>query len=239
MSRMSLWIGLGLNAPGGGRSGLRLPFATGLLTLLLPDASHKDLTGDGLVIRVRATVGSDSQDQADPTRQFSWDDVSVLGGRAALFRVSGTPYLLTASGLALSHPFVLYLVAAPPTQAPASLLVDGHASGSRCFLAHLSGTQYQMGGASGTITGTHTIPATGTLFTLIFDGASSELRANGVSLGTGTTTTAAIDRVVWGARFSFTVPSGAPLGALGLQTGHPTGPQIADNEAAFMDWFQL
>lgn len=239
MGRMGLAIGLGLTAQAGGRPSLTLPFSTGLSTLLIPDASHKDLDGDSLVIRVRATSGSDTQDQTDPTRRFGWTASSALGGRAALTRVSGTPYLLTAAGAALSHPFVVYVVIAPPVLAPASLIIDGNASGSRAFLANISASQYQMGGASGTITGTHTVPSTGSLFTCIFDGASSELRANAASLGTGMISTAAIDHLVWGARFSFTAPSGAPLGLLAIQTGHPTAPQIAANEGAIMDWFNL
>jgi hypothetical protein len=218
--------------------GLALPFTTGLSTLLIPDGRHTVLDGSG-VIRVRATVGSDSQEQSDPTHQFGWAATSALGGRAVLTRPVSTPYLLTAAGAALAHPFVIYAVIGPPTSAPASLIFDGNASGSRAFLANISASQYQMGGASGSITGTHTVPSSGSLFTCIYDGASSELRANGVSLGTGTTSTAAIDHAVWGARFSFSNPSGALMALFAIQTGHPTGPQIEANEAAIMEWFSL
>lgn len=233
--------GGGLWLPTHQKRGLVLPFTADIITLLIPDSAHVDLDESGLVTKSRATIGSDSQTQSDPARRYQWTASSAMNGRPALTRVAATsPYLLTASGLALAQPFVIYSVCCPPVAAGVVLMVDGNTSSARAYQASLTGNSWQAGGSSGTINGTHTMGSGGTLFTSVYNGASSSFSINNGAAATGTIATATpIDYFVWGARFAFGNNWEGSLGLLCIQSGAPSGAQLSANNAAIMQWFGI
>lgn len=234
--------GGGLWIPTRQRRTLILPNTTNIITLLVPDQLHTSVDESNKVQRVTATLGADSQVQSDAAKRFQWDSSSAMGGRAAMEKLSATtPYLLTAAGLALSQPFVVYAVCCPPIDTSgATLIVDGTSGTARAYIGRIGADTWQIGGSSGTINGTHTMAAVGALFTGVYDGSSSEFLINNVSKGTGTiTTAAALDYFTWGSRFSFTNPWGGLHGLLCVQSGHPSGANISANNVAIMNWFGL
>lgn len=219
---------------------LVLPYSAGLLLNLIPDAAHTDLDASAQALRVRGSgPATATQDQADATKRFLWSATSTIGGKAALSKGSGTSHLLTPSGMALSQPFVVYVVVAPPLAAPTFLIFDGSSFSARAVLAYIGTNTWQLLGASGTITSVFVLPNGGALFTCVFDGASSDMRINGASVGTGTTSTAALDLFTIGARFSISNPQGGLIAYFAVQSGHPTAAQLNANDTAIKSFFSI
>lgn len=222
------------------RRGLVLPYTTGLILHLVPDGGHTDLDGSSRVIRVRGSgPETATQDQTDDTRKFGWSASSAIGGRPALSEVGLTPNLVTPSGASLAAPFVVYAVIAPPLGTPTTIVFDGSSSGNRAVLAYIGSDTFQMVGASGTITKVFVLPSKGALFACVFDGASSEMRINGASAATGTTSTGTLNLFTIGARFSLGNTYGGLISYFAVQTGHPSAAQFALNEGSIMRWFGL
>lgn len=235
-------VGVGLSDSWRRHGPLILPYKTGVIYHFEPLHSLVDLDGDGLIRQIFDASGNGrhSTSQSDATKRPLWK-ASGIGGRPSWVKGSNSaPYIRSAT-LNLSYPLVAYLVLTSSVDPANGLILDGNASGSRAGLWYVTGqsTTPQAFGATGTISGTKTLLGTPTLFTVVFNGASSELRANGASLATGTLTTAAIDSMLYGVRFSLTVPSPVEYGLGILQSGALSAGQLSANESAIASRWNL
>lgn len=222
---------------------LRLPYSAGVVYTFEFVEAFTDINNDGLILQAFDTSGNGNHSsiQSDALKARLWR-ANGINGRPTMAKGSNSaPFLKSKTELNLSFPLVAYLVLTAPSDPANGIILDGNAIGSRAGFWYPTGasTTAQAFGASGTANGTKTLLNTPTQFTIIYDGANSVVRANGVQIATGNLTTAVISHFYHGVRFSETVPTVVEMGFVGIATGHPTDPQLTLNEEALWDRFGI
>lgn len=194
MAGRSVWYdGAWVDVSGG--SGLAIP-TSGLHMRLRADEITGLSNGDPVATWPDISGNGRDATQATSGKRPTWQSAGVNGRPAVRFTLASSQYMATASWTELAQPNTVVVVA---SISASSYICDGIADGYRHAIFAISGMSIFAGSS---VSGSVSMPAAASVWTGVYNGASSLLRRNGTTVASGNAGTNGLTGLTIGSRFN-------------------------------------